>query len=1105
LLEALARHESFLRAGRDLPAEELCGGFPELLGQLRLALQQMRVFRQRFQGENGLATASPFVHVSPPGYVIERELGTGGMGVVYLARQEGLDRPVALKMIRMSGLMGSTEVARFVTEAQVLARLRHPHIVQVFEIGQHDGQPFFSMEYCPGGSLYERLGAASMQAAEAARLLRQLAEAVAHAHAQGIVHRDLKPGNVLLDEANQAKITDFGMAQRLDRDVGLTQTGEVLGTPAYMAPEQARGDRNLTVAVDVYALGAILYECLTGRPPFQGATVGEILEQARIREPVLPRRLNPSVPRDLETICLKCLAKEPSRRYRSAQELADDLQRFIEKRPIRARPVGWLESARLWMRRNPVLAGVTLLATLGILTALVVSIVFAVVKSWDAATLATQARALTKEIEAKEKALAEVAARQGELERSELTGSLRRVGSLWRENAAEARQILMDPELCPPKARDFAWGYLSRLTADTVQELAHELDPIRGIAWLPDGERLVTITRPWKQEGRSGMMQVREARTGKSLGTFAGKPHMLTTLAIAPVGNTIVTGGHDAMNRAQVIVWDLTKLAPVRTIDYPAAKFVRALAVSRKGRFVVAGMDTGAVVLWDLDRPGAEPWSRPAHRDLVWGVAVTEDGQTVASCCPDGGTVIVHDRQNDRTYSAEAMRPTRVVFWSPDLIQIASQDGLYLWSFKAQPKPSGTEGRVVVEMTSLDRVVDSNRVVVAAMDKVIRVLDSDGRVVASLPRGSDEDHAALSPDGERVAVGTFEGKVLLWHPEGVATRVMRLPHPLRLFRGNEERVGIFTSDGWFYEVEPRRARFLWPTRPGFGKFTAAAFLNGGLTLLSVGMTPEGKPALQWWDLQKDDLARGERKPDLSETIDKPARWLLTDADERFAVLGNHDGFSAEKRQQGWLQVIPLPKGKAGPCWTRSGHFLICATLSQDGRFLLSGWSTGLLGTPEPRDGFVELRDRESGEILAGIPVAKSAVTAVAISAGGRWAAWADETGKISVRDHATGKLASLRGHRGMVHALAFTPDGRQLASGGSLGSRQGELRLWQIPTWQEEVVFEFDSRFDPRLNRHVDGAVRSLLFTDQGRILTVATDDDQIRFLSGGPLDEPAP
>jgi predicted Ser/Thr protein kinase len=297
------------------------------------------------------------------GYEILGTLGRGAMGVVYKARQRGLRRIVALKMILSGGHASEHDIARFQVEAEAIAQLQHPGIVQIYEVGEEDGRPFFSLEFVDGGSLQKKIAGTPQPPAEAARMAQLLAEAMQCAHAHNIIHRDLKPANVLLTKDGQPKITDFGLAKQLEGESGQTHSGTILGTPSYMAPEQAEGKiHEVGPLSDTYALGAILYELLTGRPPFKAASVLDTLHQVRTQEPVAPTQLQPKVPRDLETICLKCLQKSPAKRYASAGALAEDLRRFQAGEPILARPVGRLERAWRWCRRNPKVAGLSALA-----------------------------------------------------------------------------------------------------------------------------------------------------------------------------------------------------------------------------------------------------------------------------------------------------------------------------------------------------------------------------------------------------------------------------------------------------------------------------------------------------------------------------------------------------------------------------------------------------------------------------------------------------------------------------------------------------------------------------------------------------------------------
>jgi tetratricopeptide (TPR) repeat protein/tRNA A-37 threonylcarbamoyl transferase component Bud32 len=370
----LIYHEVLLRQrwGDSPRLDEYVARFPHLADALRT---QFEVHHALQPGAKSVATISspyqsPLPYPAVPGYEVLAELGRGGMGVVYKARDCALNRLVALKMLRAEALTGGPQLARFRSEAEVMARLEHPNIVRVYEVGEHEGRPYFAMELISDDSLEKHLGGVPQPPHRSARLLETLARAVHAAHTRRLVHRDLKPANVLLAGAEATddpwalpKITDFGLAKRLDDTRPDTRSGDILGTPCYMAPEQAYG-RNDSVGprTDIWALGAILYEMLTGRPPFRGETVWDTLQQVGRQEPVPPRRLQPKVPRDLETICLKCLQKEPGRRYASALALADDLGLFLAGQPINARPLPWWEQALRFVRARPTVSACLLLA-----------------------------------------------------------------------------------------------------------------------------------------------------------------------------------------------------------------------------------------------------------------------------------------------------------------------------------------------------------------------------------------------------------------------------------------------------------------------------------------------------------------------------------------------------------------------------------------------------------------------------------------------------------------------------------------------------------------------------------------------------------------------
>ncbi len=302
------------------------------------------------------------------GYEILDELGRGGMGIVYRARQVALNRLVALKVIKSAEFASEAELIRFQNEAEAVARLDHPHIVPIYEVGRQAGQRFFSMRLIPGTSLDKKLAEFAADVGASARLVATIADAIQHAHERGILHRDLKPANILLDERGEPHVTDFGLARQIEAESGLTHSGYPVGTPSYMSPEQVRGDKgSFTTATDVYGLGSILYALLTGHAPFLGSSLAETLDKVRGTAPEPPAEVNARVPRDLEVICLKCLEKDPQRRYPTARALADDLRRWLGGEPIEARPVGPATRAWMWCKRNPLPAALGVLCVMAIL------------------------------------------------------------------------------------------------------------------------------------------------------------------------------------------------------------------------------------------------------------------------------------------------------------------------------------------------------------------------------------------------------------------------------------------------------------------------------------------------------------------------------------------------------------------------------------------------------------------------------------------------------------------------------------------------------------------------------------------------------------------
>lgn len=475
------------------------------------------------------AKESDDVAPNVPGYSILGELGRGGMGVVYRAKQDALGREVALKMVLESHAQGESR-QRFLAEAEAVARFRHPNIVQIYEIGEVQGRPFFSLEYVDGGNLEEQLAERPTEWREAAEMLVLLAKAVHAAHENGIIHRDLKPANVLLAQDGSPKITDFGIARRVDAD-RQTKTGNILGTPSYMAPEQALGKNDeIGPAADIYSLGAMLYDMLTGRPPFEAATTLDTLMQAVTREPIPPRILQPGIPLDIDVICLKCLEKKPERRYASALELAEDLERLLRGEPIHARPIGKLERALRWSKRKPALATLLLVSTAALVGFIVTGGWFTrqlqvELKATEAARadataarnqlqlrlIRTKAQSIDSDLlqlAGVPRTLATVlAARDGWAE-EQINDLLRR--SLERETHIFGMAVAFEPKRFAESVDDFcAYVYRDAETLKVKRLLPPEYTPIyREWSWYKDAKSGGSWSKPYVDEGGGNIPMV---------------------------------------------------------------------------------------------------------------------------------------------------------------------------------------------------------------------------------------------------------------------------------------------------------------------------------------------------------------------------------------------------------------------------------------------------------------------------------------------------------------------------------------------------------------------------------------------------------------------
>jgi len=1010
-----------------------------------------------------------------PDYVILEELGRGGMGVVYQARHRRLHRLCAIKMVLAGPRASSEALVRFLGEAEVVAKLRHPGIVAIHHIGETEGLPFIELEYLGGGSLADQLDGTPRPSRSAAELVASLAEAVQAAHEAGVVHRDLKPANVLFDEHGAPKVADFGIAKAVGSDTGLTATDTILGTPSYMAPEQAGGHaRDVGPAADVYALGAILYELLTGRPPFRAPTVLETLEQVRNTEPVPPTRLVPGMPRDLETIALKCLQKEPAKRYGSAAALADDLRRFLAGAPIVARPVPSWERLIKWGRRRPAIAALIVVVPLLLMTLVGLGI-------WSDVKI------------------------RGSLEEQRRQNAVTRVQLALREyEAANILDAEKHLDACPPDLRFWEWRLVNRLChRETETFNDHEMH-VWDVAFSPDGDWIASVSGGWLfmtgGPGR-GEVRIRDAETGRIVFERTGLRHGQFAAAFDPAsdGRYLATGGGlyiyeeegktsgPMINEGSLDVWDTTT-GERRNLDAVDGQNVIDVAFSPDGGVLAAAYGVyihprhhGYARLWDVEtgEPIGEPF--PGLAAGVSAVAFSPDGRRLALAKGDTGEgqceVEVWDwRARALVYSTtEASLFVKALAFDPTGRFLASAESrsrvVRLWD-----ATTGEEVRIFQGHEGFieDLAFTPNGEVLAScgQDNLVKLWDvSAGQEIETL-RGHSRfvSSVAFDPEGRRLASGDFGGSVKVWDAQpGQPVRLETDGWPNRLAFHPDGRRLVTASGGYSREFAPQ----LWDLTTGGllrtfrgheGPVDSVALSQDGSLMVSGSSGRDGavdsdQTARVW------DVGTGQQRL----VLDHPQ----SEGVEAVAFHPEDDALIATGCMDGTIRLWTIdPTGRTPPTSTLIGRhdapIEALAFRPPLGRDLAVG----------TRDGSVHVWRVETGERLLTIPDLGERVHDVAFSVDGRLLAAANSLGQFqggsaTVWDMEAGRVRFTLPLSNTAFGVAFHPDGTRLA----MASDDKTVKLWNLATGQNVLTLRGHTAgvlgvaFSPDGNRLASGSI----------------------------------